>query len=347
MMNSYDDIIDALKQELLQVNTEATLFELRSSYLGKKGSITSLSLGIKQLDAEAKRQLGQALTLLKERSSDLFEQKLKEISLEVANNQLAKSQYDTSLHAEFSKEMRLQGSYHPLTLIRREMEDLFSSMGFSILDGPFIESEFYNFSALNIPPDHPARDMQDTFWFADKMHCLRTHASPIEIRAMQNLEPPFKFIAPAKVFRNEEIDASHEAAFHQIEGMVIDKNIGVQHMLYFLNTLVKEILGEETQTRLRSGFFPFVEPGFELDVSCHLCQGKGCNFCKGSGWVEFCGCGLTHPNVLKAGGLDSEVWSGFAFGLGWDRFTMIRYGIDDIRHLQGGDLRFLQQFRAY
>lgn len=302
-MDSYNQLIEEITANVQHINSEAGLFQLKAEYLGKQGKVTALSAQLKSASVEEKKRIGQELNALKEIVTKLFNDKLQAITIEQANAQIAQTQYDTSLRAEWNKRSRLQGGYHPLTLIKREMEDLFHSMGFAILDGPFIEDEFHNFTALNIPQAHPARDMQDTFWFADKVHCLRTHASPIEIRAMQELTPPFKFIAPAKVFRNEEIDASHEAAFHQIEGMVIDKNIGVQHMVYFLEKLVQEILGHHTKTRLRSGFFPFVEPGFELDVTCHLCEGAGCSFCKGSGWIEFCGCGLTHPNVLIAGGL--------------------------------------------
>ncbi|NIZ41216.1 phenylalanine--tRNA ligase subunit alpha [Entomospira entomophila] len=346
-MIEQEQILQELTGTLADVESEASLFQLKASYLGKSGILQQYNTQLKNLDPTEKKEFGQKLNAVKQTITQLFEAKLQAIIQKEVDKKLSQSAYDTSLRAELIREKRHQGGYHPLTLVKREMEDLFYSMGFTILDGPFVEDEFHNFTALNIPADHPARDMQDTFWFSDKIHCLRTHASPIEIRAMQELSPPFKFIAPAKVFRNEEIDASHESAFHQIEGMVIDKNIGVQHMIYFLDTLVQEILGKETKTRLRSGFFPFVEPGFELDVTCHLCHGSGCSFCKQSGWIEFCGCGLTHPNVLIAGGLDPEEWSGFAFGLGWDRFAMIRYGIEDIRHIQSADLRFSSQFRIY
>lgn len=345
-MNNYEDIIKEIIHKVHTVTNESELFQVKSYYLSKQGSISKLSNQIKNLPEAEKKVFGKEINALKERVQKIFQERLTEINLKQANDLIAKAEYDITFRTEFFKDNVRQGGYHPLTLVKREIEDLFSSMGFQILDGSFIEDEFHNFTALNIPANHPARDMQDTFWFNQK-YCLRTHASPIEIRAMQNLKPPFKFIASAKVFRNEEIDASHEVAFHQIEGMVVDKKIGIHHMLHFLNTLVKEILGEETKTRLRNGFFPFVEPGFELDITCHLCKGSGCNLCKNSGWLEFCGCGLTHPKVLESGNLNPKEWSGFAFGLGWDRLTMIRYGIEDIRHMHAADLRFIQQFRIY
>jgi phenylalanyl-tRNA synthetase alpha chain len=235
------------------------------------------------------------------------------------------------------------GSLHPITQLQNEIEDLFTSLGFAVLDGPEVETEEHNFDALNIPPTHPARDMQDTFWLSNG-HLLRTHTSPVQIRGMRRLGPPLRMIAPGRVFRNEEVDASHEHTFYQLEGMMVDREVSVANMLYFMKTLLSSIFKRDAAVRLRPGYFPFVEPGFELDISCLICDGAGCPVCKQSGWVELMPCGLVHPNVLRMSNIDPEEWGGFAFGLGLTRLAMMRYGIDDIRQLLGGDLRFLTQF---
>jgi phenylalanyl-tRNA synthetase alpha chain len=206
-----------------------------------------------------------------------------------------------------------------------------------------VEDELHNFDALNIPADHPARDMQDTFWL-DGGNLLRTHTSPVQVRGMERLGPPLRMIAPGRVFRNESVDASHEHTFYQLEGMMIDRDVSVAHLLYFMKTLLAAIFHREVTVRLRPGYFPFVEPGFELDIQCLICGGSGCPVCKQSGWVELLPCGLVNPNVLRMSGIDPTEWNGFAFGLGLTRLVMMRYAIDDIRHLQGGDLRFLEQF---
>jgi phenylalanyl-tRNA synthetase alpha chain len=239
------------------------------------------------------------------------------------------------------------GSLHPITQVTRELEDLFTSMGWTILDGPEVETEFYNFDALNIPLDHPARDTMDTFWVntapGEPRLVMRTHTSPVQVRAMQRLKPPFRAIVPGKVFRNEAVDASHEHTFHQMEGLVVGRDVSVGHLIGSMKTLLRGVFGRDIEIRLRPGYFPFVEPGFELDARCPFCE-SGCSVCKRSTWIELLPCGMVHPNVLKAGGIDPEQWSGFAFGLGLSRLVMLRYRIDDIRHLLGGDLRFLRQF---
>lgn len=240
-----------------------------------------------------------------------------------------------------------RGSLHPITQVTRELEDLFTSMGWLVLDGPEVETEFNNFDALNIAGDHPARDTMDTFWIATeagaKRLVMRTHTSPVQVRAMQRLKPPFRAIVPGKVFRNEAVDASHEHTFHQMEGLVVGENISVGHLIGAMKTLLRGIFGRDIEIRLRPGYFPFVEPGFELDARCPFCT-DGCKVCKRSTWIELLPCGMVHPNVLKAGGIDPERWTGFAFGLGLSRLVMLRYGIDDVRNLLGGDLRFLEQF---
>src|SRR5216683_392982 len=227
--------------------------------------------------------------------------------------------------------------------IEAALEAMFVSMGFTVLDGPEVESEYNNFDALNIPADHPARDAQDTFWLTDG-NLLRTHTSPVQIRGMEKLRPPFRMIAPGRAFRNESVDASHDHTFYQLEGMVVDREVSVANLIYFMKAMLAAIFHREVAVRLRPGFFPFVEPGFELDIQCLICGGSGCPVCKHSGWVELLPCGLVNPAVLRMSKIDPEQWNGFAFGLGLTRLVMMRYGIDDIRLLQSGDLRFLQQF---
>jgi phenylalanyl-tRNA synthetase alpha chain len=237
-----------------------------------------------------------------------------------------------------------RGSLHPIVQLTRELSDLFHSMGFLVLDGPEVETDEHNFEALNIPRDHPARDMQDTFRCdpAGKL-VLRTHTSAVQVRAMRRLKPPFRAIVPGKVFRQDSTDASHEHTFHQMEGLVIDKNISVAHLISTMKTLLRGVFGRELEVRLRPGYFPFVEPGFELDARCPFCT-SGCSVCKQSTWIELLPCGMVHPNVLRSSGIDPEQWGGFAFGLGLSRLVMLRFGIDDVRHLLSGDLRFLEQF---
>jgi phenylalanyl-tRNA synthetase alpha chain len=242
------------------------------------------------------------------------------------------------------------GHLHPLTLIQRDLEDIFKSLGFSILEGPELESDYYNFEALNIDKHHPARDMQDTFYVdwdknnKEEKLVMRTHTSPVQIRAMQTYGAPLKAIVPGRVFRNEAMDASHEHTFYQLEGLMIDKDISITNMIALMKELLKGIFEKEVPVRIRPGFFPFVEPGIELDISCQICDGKGCSVCKQSGWLELFPAGMVHPNVLKAGGIDSKKYSGFAFGLGLTRLVMMKYRINDIRLFNSGDLRFLEQF---
>lgn len=255
-------------------------------------------------------------------------------------NELASKEWFDVLRPVDSSE---SGTLHPISHIQYEVEDIFTSMGFEIWDGPEVETDFNNFSALNFTEDHPARDMQDTFYLDDG-NLLRTHTSPIQVRALRKLKPPFRIIAPGRVFRYEEVDASHETCFYQIEGMVVGKDISAGNMIYTMDVLLSRIFERDVKTRLRPGFFPFVEPAFELDINCQVCGGVGCSVCKHSGWLELMPCGLVHPNVFKLNGLNPEEWTGFAFGLGLDRLVMMKYGIHDIRYLHSGNLRFLKQF---
>jgi phenylalanyl-tRNA synthetase alpha chain len=332
---------------LEQLNAAATLDQVeavRVDALGRKGKLAEISKEFGKLAPEVRKQIGKTLNDVKQ---DL------ESKIEARKNSLAEGALEARLNAEWLDLTEpapgpRPGSLHPVTQVQRELEQLFTSLGFAVLDGPEVEFEAYNFDKLNIPADHPARDMQDTFWLKAALNqtsrLLRTHTSPVQVRGLEELGPPLKMIAPGRVFRNEEVDASHEHTFYQIEGMMVDRDVSVAHLIYFMKTFLSAVFHRDVVVRLRPGFFPFVEPGFELDIQCLICGGPGCPVCKYSGWVELCPCGLVHPEVLRHGGVDPEIWNGFAFGLGLTRLAMMQYGIDDIRLFMSGDLRFLKQF---
>jgi phenylalanyl-tRNA synthetase alpha chain len=315
------------------------LEEARVEALGRKGTLAQITKEFGGLAPAERAALGKTLNAVKKDLENAASEKKQKFEQEQLTARLAKEWIDVTLPAPGIR----PGSLHPITQIQSEIEDLFTSLGFAVLDGPEVETEEHNFDALNIPPTHPARDMQDTFWLENGL-LLRTHTSPVQVRGMRKLGPPLRMIAPGRVFRNEEVDASHEHTFYQLEGMMVDRNVSVSHLIYFMKTLLGEVFRRDVTVRLRPGYFPFVEPGFELDIQCLICGGPGCPVCKQSGWVELLPCGLVHPNVLRASGIDPNEWNGFAFGLGLTRLAMMRYGIDDIRQLQGGDLRFLAQF---
>ncbi len=337
-----ESIQELESRSLARIETAASPEELeavRVEALGRKGTLAVISKEMGKLAPEDRARVGKLLNGAKQ-------------SLEAAIGAKQKQHEDAALRARLDGEwldLTLpapeppRGHLHPITRIQRELEELFASLGFAVLDGPEVEDEYHNFDALNIPATHPARDMQDTFWL-DGGKLLRTHTSPVQVRGMERLGPPLRMIAPGRVFRNESVDASHEHTFYQLEGMMVDRDVSVAHLLYFMKTLLAAIFHREVTVRLRPGYFPFVEPGFELDIQCLICGGAGCPVCKQSGWVELLPCGLVNPNVLRMSGIDPEVWNGFAFGLGLTRLVMMRYQIDDIRQLQGGDLRFLEQF---
>lgn len=319
------------------------LEQIRIRVLGRKGELTQILRSLGTLPQEERVEVGKLSNELKEKIEDALETRKAKLE-EIRINKLSMEDWlDVTLSMPESLKKLETGHLHPISQIQYEIEDIFTSMGFEILDGPEVETDYYNFEALNIPPYHPARDMQDTFWTEDG-NLLRTHTSAIQVRGMERLKPPFRVIGPGRVFRYESIDASHENTFYQVEGMMVDKDISVAHLIYFMKTLLKEIFKRETTIRLRPGYFPFVEPGFELDIHCLICNGQGCSVCKNSGWVELLPCGLVHPNVLRYGNIDPDNWSGFAFGLGLNRLVMMRYGINDIRHFLSGDIRFLHQF---
>jgi phenylalanyl-tRNA synthetase alpha chain len=338
-----DDSIQELEsRSLARISSAATPEELeaiRVEVLGRKGVLALAGKEMGKLAPQDRARVGKLLNGAKQKLEAALDARQKEFAEGKLRARLDAEWLDLTLPAPGPR----RGHLHPITLIQRELEDLFSSLGFAVLDGPEAEDEYHNFDALNIPATHPARDMQDTFWL-DGGNLLRTHTSPVQVRGMERLGPPLRMIAPGRVFRNESVDASHEHTFYQLEGMMIDRDVSVAHLLYFMKTLLTAIFHRQVTVRLRPGYFPFVEPGFELDIQCLICGGSGCPVCKQSGWVELLPCGLVNPNVLRMSGIDPEVWNGFAFGLGLTRLAMMRYGIDDIRHLQGGDLRFLEQF---
>jgi len=318
---------------------ERELEDLRVQILGRKGLLTALLKGLKDTPPSERADAGKALNQLKAEVEGKLARAREEVQGQVRQERLSQEWVDITLDLG----RKPVGNLHPISRIQYQIEDVFTSMGFQVLDGPHVETDYFNFEALNIPVDHPARDMQDTFYLEDG-NLLRTHTSPIQVRGMQRLQPPFKIIGPGKVFRCERTDASHDATFHQLEGMMVDRDIKVAHLIYFSKELLRRIFGRDVEVRLRPGYFPFVEPGFELDIRCLICEGKGCSVCKMVGWLELLPSGMVHPNVLQYGGINPQEYSGFAFGLGLDRLVQMKFQIDDIRLLHGADLRFLKQF---
>lgn len=338
-----DSRLEELRRSTLAAFASASSLEelekARVEALGRKGALAQISKEFGRIAAEERARLGKLLNSVKQDLESEYESKKRRFEQAELAERLADEWIDVTLPAPGTR----PGSLHPVTQLQNEIEDLFTSLGFAVLYGPEVESEQHNFDALNIPATHPARDMQDTFWLSNG-NLLRTHTSPVQVRGMRAFKPPLRMIAPGRVFRNEEVDASHEHTFYQVEGMMVDRDVSVANLIYFMKTLLSGIFGRDVTVRLRPGYFPFVEPGFELDILCLICDGAGCPVCKHSGWVELCPCGLVHPKVLRMSDIDPEEWGGFAFGLGLTRLAMMRYGIDDIRLLQGGDLRFLTQF---
>ena len=318
--------------------------ELKVKYLGRKGLVTALMEALKDLTKEEKPQAGKIINELRKSIDERLE-KLRSQADDAALDQILHTQkLDISLPVAASEE---RGSLHPVTLMRRVILRAFRNLGFTVYDGPEIDLDFYNFGALNFKDDHPARDMQDTFFISDRVQTiLRTHTSNIQVHAMLHEKPPLRIVAPGRTYRCDS-DITHTPMFHQIEGFVVDQNIDMGDMIGVIDQLLKAVFGQECATRLRPSFFPFVEPGAEFDVSCVNCQGKGCRICKNTGWLEIGGLGMIHPNVFEAVGYDSEIFSGFAFGFGIDRIAMLRYGLTDLRQLFEGNQQFLGQFPTH
>lgn len=338
--------LQQLKEEFLKqlenVTDSEKLREFELKFLSRKGEMAKILSSLKDLSEDARREAGAMANEIKTELQAQFENVKKTFE----NKKIDNENLDVTLPGQ----KLISGHLHPLTLVQNEIEELFTSMGFMVLDGPELESDYYNFEALNIPPHHPARDMQDTFYVDLKNKdgeydlLMRTQTSNVQVRAMKKYGAPLYAIIPGRTFRCEATDARHEHTFYQLEGIMIDKKINFSHLKGVCEIVGKKLYGPDTKFRMRPKFYPFVEPGSNGEYTCFLCQGQGCRVCKHTGWLEILGCGLIHPEVLRAGGIDPEIYSGFAFGFGLSRLVMLKYGIDDARLLMGGDLRFLEQF---
>lgn len=318
---------------------EKQIEEIRVKYLGKKGELTALLKLMGGLSPEERPKMGQLVNDAKAQVEKTIAERKAKLKEKATELKLKAETIDITLP---EKEVE-KGGLHPLSIVTNDLIDIFQSMGFDVLDGPEVETDYYNFECLNVPADHPARDMQDTFYLADNI-LLRTQTSSAQIRTMENRKPPIRIICPGRVFRADEVDATHSPVFHQLEGLVVDKGVTMCDLMGVLEQFAHEIYGDDVKVRFRPSFFPFTEPSVEVDVSCTECGGKGCRICKGEGWIEILGAGMVHPNVLRSCGIDPDVYTGFAFGIGIDRITTTRYKISDIRLLFENDKRFLEQF---
>ncbi|MGM0501416.1 MAG: phenylalanine--tRNA ligase subunit alpha [Bacillota bacterium] len=339
-----------MEEKLKNIKEEATekikaasnmeeLEELRIGYLGKKGQVTSILRGMGELPPEKRPIVGKLANQVKGQIKGLIEEKKEKFKAQEKEQKLKEESIDVTLPGSAVE----SAAKHPLTLIFDELKDIFLGLGFEIAEGPEVEKDYYNFEALNFPANHPARDMQDTFYTTDGL-LLRTHTSSVQVRTMEEQELPIRIIAPGRVYRSDEIDATHTPVFHQVEGLMINEDTSFAHLKDVLATIIHEIFGEDREIRFRPSYFPFTEPSAEVDVSCAKCTGKGCSICSDSGWIEILGAGMVHPNVLEMSGIDPEKYSGYAFGIGVERLAMLKYRIDDIRLLFNNDLRFLEQF---
>ncbi len=342
MKSELEKIRSEISKKLDSIKEKTDIEDLENKYLGRKGELSQLLKKIKDLSAEERKDIGKMANDLKKE----MEAKVKAVKNSFFKGKADDPFIDVTLPGEGVE----RGHIHPISKIKSELEDIFTSMGFFVADGPELESDHYCFEAVNIPKDHPARDMQDTFYIDKKNEkgefdlVMRTHTSSVQVRAMEKYGAPLRCVVPGRVFRSEAIDACHEHTFDQMEGLMVDKNISMGNLIEVMKELLRGIFKRDMEVRVRPGYFPFVEPGIELDIKCTICGGQGCPTCKNSGWLELLPAGLVHPNVLKAGGLDPEEYQGFAFGLGLTRLAMMRYGIKDIRLFNSGDLRFLEQF---
>ena len=329
---------EALSQISADID-DAALESLRVKYLGKKGELTAVLRGMGQLSPEERPVVGQIANEVRAEIEAAITAKKQELSVKALENKLIAEKLDVTVPGNTRK----VGHRHPLTLVQRDLEDIFMGMGFSIAEGPEVEYDYYNFQALNIPENHPARDTQDTFYITENI-LLRSQTSPVQARTMEVQKPPIRIISPGRVYRSDAMDATHSPLFHQMEGLVVDEGITMGDLKGMLETFAKAEFGEDTRIRFRPHHFPFTEPSAEVDISCFACGGKGCRLCKGEGWIEILGARMVHPNVLSMCGIDPEKYSGFAFGLGLERVTMLKYHIDDIRMFYENDVRFIEQF---
>lgn len=335
------ETLEKIKAEAMEAlsNPSSQIEELRIKYLGKKGELTSVLRGMGKLSAEERPIIGQLANDIRTE----IEKRIDELISERRERELKEKLEAERIDVTIPGDKIFAGHTHPLSLVQRQLEDIFLGMGYSIVDGPEVEYDYYNFQALNIPKDHPARDTQDTFYITENI-LLRSQTSPVQARVMEKQKPPIKIISPGRVYRSDAVDATHSPLFHQFEGLVVDKGITMADLKGTLEMFAKRMFGENTEIRFRPHHFPFTEPSAEVDVSCFLCGGKGCRFCKGEGWIEILGAGMVHPNVLKFCGIDPNVYSGFAFGMGIERIVLLKYHIDDMRLLYENDVRFLKQF---
>lgn len=345
MKEKLQELKSKLESELKNAENSEALEGLRVKYLGKKGSITDLLKGMKDLSPDERKSFGALVNELKQQATEVISQKgeeLKKLQIEREINSMP--EFDVSIPSNLDR-----GSYHPITLVQRECERIFTTMGFNVEDYAEVVTDYECFEAVNIPKNHPARDMQDTYYL-ENGQLLKSQTSAAQNAILKKYKGqlekgmPIRAIFPGRCFRNEATDACHENTFFQMEGVMVDKNISISNLIYFMKTMLSEVFQKDIKVRLRPGFFPFVEPGFELDISCLICGGEGCPSCKHSGWLELCPCGMIHPEVLKEGGIDPEEYTGFAFGLGLTRLAMMKYGVKDIRDLNSGNLSALSQF---
>ena len=339
MKNQLESIRQAAKDALEHVSLIQDLEQLRIQYLGKKGELTAILKQMGKLSPEERPQVGQMANEVRTYIEGAIESKKAQLEQKKQQEQLKAEKIDVTLPG---KKITL-GAKHPLSIVLDEIKEIFVGMGFEIVEGPEVEYDYYNFEALNIPKDHPARDTQDTFYINDNI-LLRTQTSPVQVRVMEKQKPPIRVISPGRVYRSDAVDATHSPLFHQIEGLVVDKGITFADLKGTLEIFVRRLYGEDSVVRFRPHHFPFTEPSAEVDVQCFSCHGEGCRLCKGEGWIEILGCGMVHPKVLANCGIDPEVYSGFALGLGLERVAMRRYGIDDMRLFFENDMRFLKQF---
>lgn len=340
MQEQLRKIQEEATSQLESIRDKAGLDALRLKTLGKKGDLTLMLRSMGQLPAEERPKAGQMINVVREKLTeqmDALDAKIKRIEQEKKLEREAIDVTEPRKHAPI-------GTIHPVSLVQDQLLKVFTGMGFDVVEGPEVELDLFNFELLNLPKNHPARDAQDTFYIEDNM-VLRTHTSPVQARTMQTRKPPFRIVCPGRVYRADEVDATHSPVFHQMEGLAIDKDVSMCDLKGTLDAFVKSVFGEDMQTRFRPSFFPFTEPSAEVDMSCMACHGKGCRVCKGTGWIEVLGCGMVNPKVLDMNGIDSSVYSGFAFGIGLERIAMLKYGVNDMRLFYEGDTRFLEQFR--
>ncbi len=339
MKEKIQNIKEQIQDGANKVSDRKALFELKMKFLGKTGEITALLKGMRDVPPEERAGVGKVINEARSWAEELFnarEEELKKIELQ---NKYKSERIDVTMPADYTE----YGTEHPISMVKRELVDIFAGMGFEIFEGPEIEKDYYNFQALNIPADHPARDMQDTFFFSEEF-LLRSQTSAGQIRVMEKTAPPIKILSPGRVYRSDS-DATHSPMFHQMEGLVVDKGITLCDLKGLLDEFARKMFTSETKTRLRPSYFPFTEPSVEVDVTCSDCHGKGCRLCKGTGWIEILGAGIVNRRVLENCNIDPDVYSGLAFGMGIERIAMIKYGINDIRLLFENDVRFLKQFK--